>query len=609
MSVNKIHGKCLMAKKIFKKEIFVKATAILQKFSKSEDNLLNALHEIQDARKDSYLTKDDIIKVSEYFELPSGYVYSVASFYTMFSFKPRGRYIIRICGSPTCDLMGSTRISKEIQKILGITWGETTKDGLFTLEKSSCLGLCETAPAILINGKPHGNLTPKKTLNIISDIKEKIKKKSIFIGEQKSVNRIGQKGLLLEKCFPQKTGLSGSDKFKFEALEKILNEKLSSEKIISELKESGLRGRGGAGFPAYIKWESAKNSDSRGKYVICNADEGEPGTSKDRILMENNPMQIIEAMIIAGYAIGACKGFVYLRGEYERSYDELVNTISKARKAGFLGSSIFGSGYDFDIEIIRGAGAYVCGDETALLESIEGKRGYPRIKPPFPTESGLWKKPSLINNVETLFNIPEIVLNGGKWFKTLGTDKSSGTKIFTVSGKVQNPCVTEAEMGIPLKKIIEEHAGGMKVGKKFKAALIGGASGTYLPKKQLSVSMDFESLNEIGAVLGSGSILVLDEESSILSNLRSVLEFFLHESCGQCSPCRIGTRQLVELLNTFETEKDLNQMVEICELMKNTSLCPLGQSLINPVKSAIKNFGKELVREKNSLKTAGGIND
>ncbi|MBN2364487.1 NAD(P)H-dependent oxidoreductase subunit E [candidate division WOR-3 bacterium] len=580
----------------------MKVSDILQKYSKSRENLLSILHDLQNACKDKCLKMEDLIDVAEHIGVPCGQVYGIASFYSMFSFKPRGKYIIRICGSPSCDLMGSTQISKEIKKILGIAWGETTEDGLFTLEKSSCLGLCEMAPALMINGKPHGNLTPKKISEIISGMKEKIERKSSFVEKGIHDCKIGRKNILLEKCFPQKVAVGENDSAKFEALEKIFTEKISPEKILSELKESGLRGRGGAGFPAYLKWESAKNYPSKEKYIICNADEGEPGTSKDRILMENNPRQILEAMIIAGYVVGASRGYVYVRGEYEHSFEKLVNAAGKARERNYLGKNILGSGFDFDMEMRKGAGAYVCGDETALLESIEGKRGNPRIKPPFPTEYGLWENPALINNVETFFNIPEIVLYGGKWFRTLGTEKSSGTKLFTVSGKVQKPCVTEAEMGTTLKKIIE-HAGGMKDEMKFKSALVGGASGTYLTKKQLNVSLDFESLKEIGAVLGSGSVLVIDEESSILTNLRAVLEFFLHESCGQCSPCRIGTRQLVELLETFETENELNEMIDICELMKSMSLCPLGQSLLNPVKSAVQNFSKELVREKKLRKS------
>jgi len=383
----------------------------------------------------------------------------------------------------------------------------------------------------------------------------------------------------------------------YKALEKILSEDISPEEVIKIIKDSGLRGRGGAGFPTGLKWEFTRKSSGEEKYVICNADEGEPGTFKDRLILEGDPHKLIEAMIIAGYAVGANKGYIYIRGEYELSIERTQRAIDDAKKYNLLGKNILEQGIDFDIEIKKGAGAYVCGEETALIESLEGKRGNPRIKPPYPVSHGLWNKPTVVNNVETLANIPEIIFSGADWYKKLGTDKSPGTKVFTILGHIEYPGLIEVEMGTSLREIINAYGGGLKEGKKFKAALVGGAAGVFLSDELLDVKMDFESLKEHKAVLGSGAILVMDEDTSIVDMLFSILKFFAHESCGQCSPCRIGTRHLLELIfkiKNGEGEKgDLDRMIKISETMFNTSLCPLGQSLVMPVKSAINNFRQE----------------
>ncbi len=380
----------------------------------------------------------------------------------------------------------------------------------------------------------------------------------------------------------------------YSALEKIISEKIKPEDIIEEVKQSALRGRGGAGFPTGLKWDFTRKTPGDEKYLICNADEGEPGTYKDRLILEGDPHKLIEAMIIGGYAIGAKKGYIYIRGEYKLSIERTQKAIDDARKYNLLGKNILESGIDFDIEIKKGAGAYVCGEETALIESLEGKRGQPRKKPPYPVNKGLWQKPTAINNVETLANIPAIILNGAHWFKNLGAVGSSGTKVFTILGHVEYPGLVEVEMGTPLKDIINIYGGGVKKGKKFKAALLGGAAGVFLSENLLNVPMDYESLKEHKAVLGSGAILVMDEDTSIPEILFSILKFFAHESCGQCSPCRIGTRHLVELAYKIKqgkgTEKDLDMMIKIVETMKETSFCPLGKSVIMPVKSALDNF-------------------
>jgi NADH-quinone oxidoreductase subunit F len=382
------------------------------------------------------------------------------------------------------------------------------------------------------------------------------------------------------------------------ALEKALT-KMTPEQVITEIKNSGLRGRGGAGFPTGLKWESARKSMSDITYIICNADEGEPGTFKDRLILEGDPHKLLEGIIICGYAIGAEKGYIYIRGEYTLSIKRIEKAINDAKQYGILGKNLFGTNFSFEIELKEGAGAYVCGEETALLESAEGKRGIPRLKPPYPTVSGLFNKPTVVNNVETLANIAPIIINGANWFKNYGTEKCPGTKVYTILGHVNFPGLIEVPMGTTLEEIIYSYGGGIKNGKALKSVLVGGAAGVFLPKKLLDVKMDFDNLKEYKAVLGSGAILVMDEDTDIVDMLHSVIRFFNHESCGQCAPCRIGCRELLNLINKFRKgegkNEDLNKMVSLTRTMFNTSLCPLGQSLYLPVKSAIDNFKEDFV--------------
>ena len=367
--------------------------------------------------------------------------------------------------------------------------------------------------------------------------------------------------------------------------------------IIDEMVNSSLRGRGGAGFSTGLKkkFTSEACMRCRHKYLICNADEGEPGTFKDRIIMENDPHMLIEGMIIAAYSISATRAYIYIRGEYYRSIRMLEKAIDDARSKGFLGNNIFGSAYSIDIEIRLGAGSYLCGEELTLLESLEGKRGYPRIKPPFPAEKGFHGFPSLINNVETLATIPSIIEKGSDWYTKFGTEKSPGTKIFTLSGDVAKPGFYELEMGITLRELIYEAAGGMKEGKKLQAVLTGGAAGTFVDETVLDTPMGFDQLKEKGAVLGSGAVIVIGHDRSIPEMTASIMEFFKHESCGKCVPCRVGMSQLVRLVHGKDKayKKDgglLDEMVAEAEYMAKTSLCPLGQSPILPLRSLERYF-------------------
>jgi NADH:ubiquinone oxidoreductase subunit F (NADH-binding) len=392
----------------------------------------------------------------------------------------------------------------------------------------------------------------------------------------------------------------------YEALRKTLQ--TPPETIVHQIIQSGLRGRGGAGFLTGLKKkytsEAACTLLECMRTIVCNADEGEPGTFKDRIIMEQDPHLLIEGMLIAAYAVGAEQGYIYIRGEYYRSVDRIRAALSQAQAYGFWGNNILGSGFSIHLELRLGAGSYLCGEELTLLESLEGRRGHPRIKPPFPAEVGLFGMPTLINNVETLSHLPAIIVNGADWYKGLGTRGSSGTKIFTISGDVNKPGYVEAEMGVPLKRLIFDHAGGIRAGRRFKAALLGGAAGSFVPAALLDVPMDFDALKEAGAVLGSGAVIVMARGRSILNMLDSILRFFEHESCGKCVPCRVGTKHLVGLVDRLKTDRrkrsaQIDALVHQSRMMAKTALCPLGQSPILPIESAVRFFRDELVDPQN----------
>lgn len=386
----------------------------------------------------------------------------------------------------------------------------------------------------------------------------------------------------------------------YQALRKALRSTPSG--IYDEIIDSGLRGRGGAGFPTGTKEKTtALICADCEKFVVCNADEGEPGTFKDRVIMETDPHSLVEGMIIAGFSINASYGYIYIRGEYSLSIDRVQKAIDQAKERKFLGKNILGSGYSFDIEIRRGAGSYLCGEELTLLESLEGKRGYPRIKPPYPAERGLWGKPTLINNVETLANFAPIILNGAMWYRSIGAEKSPGTKIFTISGDVNNPGYYETPTGLILRELIFDFGGGIKNGKKFKAALLGGAAGTFASEKLLDVQMGYDKLKEHGLTLGSGAVIVMDETRDLMKSLESIMKFFKHESCGKCIPCRLGTAQIYQSICGFSeipvTKRDdfFKDILKQADLMAKTSLCPLGQSPILPLRSIWQSFSDELI--------------
>ncbi len=396
----------------------------------------------------------------------------------------------------------------------------------------------------------------------------------------------------------------------YEALGNALTEQ-KPQQVLETVKESGLQGRGGAFFPTGVKWGFTAKTEADIKYIICNADEGEPGTFKDRLILEGDPHSIIEGMALTGYAVGAAKGFIYIRGEYKMSIDRMQRAIDQAREHGLLGENIFGSGYRFDLEIREGAGAYVCGEETALIESIEGKRGEPRDKPPFPGVVGLWGKPTVVNNVETLANLPQIVLNGAGWYKKMGTDNSPGTKVFTMVGNINNPGLIEVPMGITLREVIYDIGQGIPGGKGFLFAQLGGTTGGILTSEQLDMPLSVESLRTLGAGLGSGALLVVDDSQCVVDMVKNFVEFFNHESCGKCTLCREGTGRLLEILENISmgrgTAKDLVLIKELSETMMKGAFCGLGQAAPVPILGCLRYFEDEFARHVNDKICRAGV--
>ncbi|MCK9329428.1 MAG: NADH-quinone oxidoreductase subunit NuoF [Candidatus Cloacimonetes bacterium] len=418
-------------------------------------------------------------------------------------------------------------------------------------------------------------------------------KKTIELHDFNYKNRIvlDHSGLIDPENIEEYIGANG-----YLAWEKALTQ-MKPNDIVNEVKKSELRGRGGAGFTTGLKWSFTAPIESDDKLIVINADEGEPGTFKDRLIMEGDPHKLLEGIMIAAYAVGAHNAYIYVRGEYKLCIARLRKAIQQAKEYGLLGKNIMDSGFDLDIDIKIGAGAYVCGEETALIESMEGNRGTPRTKPPFPGVKGAWQKPTVVNNVETIANVPFIILNGADAYKAHGTGECFGTKVYTILGDVAYPGLCEVDMGVRLRDIINKFGGGMKDGKKFKAALVGGAAGVFLSDERLDVKMDFVSLAEYMAVLGSGAILVMNQDVSMIEMLYSVIRFFRHESCGKCMPCSVGTQELFVLINKvrngYGTQDDLDKMLLIAQTMKDTAFCALGQSLIMPIKSAFDNFKEE----------------
>jgi len=571
----------------------VEVNEITKYYENKPENLIQVLRDIH--QKQTYISTEQLQEIAQNLKLPLSKVYSAITFYTLLSPKPRGNYIIRVCTSTPCHMKGSQDLLDYLKQKLKIKDGETTTDALFTLETTSCLGLCAFAPAMMINNKIYGNLTKEKIDQIISDYQKGKEKESDYL----KVNILDKREeIILKNCGIINPESIEEYKLKggYIALSKAIKD-MTPQEVIKEVKDSKLVGRGGAAFPTGLKWEFTFRAADKPKYIVCNADEGEPGTFKDRLILEGDPYRIIEAMAIAGYAVGAKYGYIYIRGEYGLSIKRINLAINKTRENNFLGKNILGTNFSFDIEIREGAGAYICGDETALMESIEGKRGDPRLKPPYPPTSGLWNKPTVINNVETLANIPSIILKGADWYNKIGLAESTGTKVLTLLGDIKNQGAVEVPLGTNLKDIIYDIGGGIKEGKKLKMVQLGGPSGSCFTPGMIDVSLDYKVLAQAGLSLGSGAVLVLNEDRCIIDAVKNMARFFRHESCGKCTPCREGVKIIYNLLTKIALGKgednDLETLKSLGETIKDASFCGLGQSAPNSLLDTLKLFTNE----------------
>jgi NADP-reducing hydrogenase subunit HndC len=513
---------------------------------------------------------------------------------------------VLVCGGTGCHSGGSadiqTKMTSEL-KSLGL-------EKEVKVVNTGCFGLCEVGPIVIVypEGTFYSRVTCDDAKEIVNEHLLKGRKVERLIYKEgdedieKSLDNIGfykkQKRIALRNCGvidPEKIDeYIATDGYK--ALGQVLTE-MTPQEVIDVLKASGLRGRGGAGFPTGLKLQFCADVKGDEKYMVCNADEGDPGAFMDRSVLEGDPHAVIEAMIIEGYAIGANTGYIYVRAEYPIAVERMQIAIDQAKKYELLGKNIFDSGFDFDLEIRLGAGAFVCGEETALIASIEGERGEPRPKPPFPAKSGVFRKPTTVNNVETLANVPQIILNGADWFASMGTEKSNGTKVFALGGKINNTGLVEIPMGTTLREILFDIGGGIPDGKKFKAAQTGGPSGGCIPAKHLDTAIDYESLTAIGSMMGSGGLIVMDEDNCMVDVARFFLDFTVDESCGKCPPCRIGTKRMLEILERIVEGKgvkgDIEKLEDLGEMIKESALCGLGKTAPNPVLSTIKYFRDE----------------
>lgn len=655
---------------------------VLRQYQDDSTSLIMILQQAQAIY--GYLPQEVIYHVAERTGNSPAKVMGVATFYSYFRLKPMGIYQIMLCDGTACHVNGSDRIRAAITQELGIHNGETTEDGMFTLNEVACLGCCSLAPVMMINGDTYGNLTPEKTINILRQLRQResgegirilvgqgscgvsagagrvakvlaghmtatdsftvettgcigmcylepivdiyegekllhrlvkvtetdalgiveaVRKKdfskleAMFISDEDARFLKKQKRVALRHCgVVDPTSIDDYIKNDgYKAIDKALH--MTPEEVIEEIKVSGLAGRGGAGFPTWFKWNAARNAEGEHKHLICNADEGDPGAFMDRAVIESDPHSLIEGMLIGAYAIGASDMYVYIRAEYPLAVERLGNAIEQARSRGLLGENILGSGFSCDLNIKIGAGAFVCGEETALIESMEGKRGMPRLKPPFPAQSGYLNEPSNINNVETFANVAWIINNGGAAFAAMGTENSKGTKVFALTGKVQRGGLVEVPMGNSLRDVIFDIAGGIKNGRSYKAVQMGGPSGGCIPADLVDTPIDYKALSATGAIMGSGGMVVMDDSTCMVNIARFFLDFTARESCGKCVPCRIGTTRMMEILNRIcdgqGQEGDIEMLEQLCVSIKDGSLCGLGQTAPNPVLTTIRYFRDE----------------
>jgi NADH-quinone oxidoreductase subunit F len=545
------------------------------------------------------VTDELIEEIARRLDLHRVQVEETAEYYSMLHRKPMGKHHVQVCTNIACMLRGGYEMLDHAKKRLEIGNKQVTKDGMFSLEEVECMGACTGAPAIQINYDFYENVTPLRFDRMIEEIDKgrRPQPQGVITGalHERDKNetpliskRFGLKDSQTIDVFLQNGG--------YQALDKALKQ-MTPEQIIDEVKKSNLRGRGGAGFPTGMKWSFVPKDSPKPKYVICNADESEPGTCKDRPLMEMDPHQLIEGLVIAGRAIGAHNGFIYIRGEYRYVLDIVEGAVKEAYARGYLGKNIMGSGYDFDVVVHTGAGAYECGEESALMESLEGKRGYPRIKPPFPAVVGLYGCPTVINNVETLSSVPSIILEGGEKYASRGTPKNGGTRLLCVGGHVNKPGIYEIPLGMNMKKFIYETAGGIPGGKKLKAVIPGGSSCPLLTAEEIDIAMDYDTVAKAGSMLGSGGMVVIDEETCMVDMARRIMQFYAHESCGWCIPCREGTTWLRKMLERFHAgfgrPEDIDIVGDLAKNMLGRTFCALGDAAAMPTISIVAKWRSE----------------
>lgn len=560
----------------------------IQEFARKHENdreaALEVLKEIHTHH--STLTTGAVTEAARALNLPPRHLYGMATFYSMLSFEERKK-VLRVCDGPVCWLKrvdvnlpaSNDQLIQEWQNKVGEE---------FSVERTSCLGLCDRAPAALVEDQQAGPIDTGDAAKVCEGWRGT---PTDYSKPRKGEIRVMMS--LAGKIDPDSIADALSNHI-YGGLKKALQ--LPAETVLSEVQSSGLQGRGGAGFPVGRKWRFVASEKRTPRYIICNADESEPLIFKDRVLIDTNPHQVIEGMTIAGYACGASEAWIYIRGEYEHQARRLENAIEQAKSKNLLGENILGSGFSFNIHVHRGAGAYICGEETALIESLEGKRGEPRLRPPYPPQFGFRGQPTAVNNVESFCAVPHIIKNGAEWWKSLSEYKTPGTKMYMVLGHVKKPGLFEAPFGLTLREIMKEFGGGMLKGSKFKFALCGGAAGTIVSEAMLDVPIDFTSAQQ-GISLGAGAFLICDQSVPIVAMLRELVHFFAAESCGKCTPCRVGTWRALEILNRMASGKgckgDVKELESLANLMQDSSFCGLGQSASIPIKSALTHFGSE----------------
>jgi NADH-quinone oxidoreductase subunit F len=578
--------------------------ALEQKFQKLEQSypqkrsaLIPMLLYGQDAF--GFISDELIGEIARRLELNTLQVEETLEYYSMLHLKPWGKYHVQVCTNISCMLRGGHRILEHLGQKLNIGHREVTSDGMFSLEEVECIGACTGAPAMQVNYDFYENLTPESVDRII-DALDRGHKPAPTPRTSGSVHeRLPAEVPVISRRF----GIRDAHKIDvylqhqgYQALGKALRE-MTADEIIEEVKKSNLRGRGGAGFSTGMKWSFVPKETAQPKYIIANADESEPGTCKDRPLMEMDPHQLIEGMVIAGKAVNAHQGYIYIRGEYRYVLDILDAAIAEAYQHGYLGRNILGTGFDFDLQTHTGAGAYECGEESALMESLEGKRGYPRIRPPFPAVVGLYGCPTVINNSESLSSVPAVILRGGEAYANLGTPKNGGTRLYAISGHVNRPGIYELPLGFNLRRMIEEVAGGIPGGKKLKAVIPGGSSCPLLSAEEIDLPMDFDSVAKAGSMLGSGGTVVIDEDTCMVDLARRIMHFYAHESCGWCIPCREGTAWLAQMLDRLHAglgrAEDIPLLEELSKNILGRSFCPLGDAAALPTISIVKKWRQE----------------